>query len=158
MWWAAFSTTTIASSTTMPIASTRPNSVSMFTREAQQRHREERADDRDGHGRRGHQHGPPVLQEDQDHEQHEHAGFDQRFVDRFDRCVDELRRVERELVVHALGKRAAHLVDRRADVLGDLDRVAARQLVDADVGGRDALLEVELVVGLGAELDAWRRR
>ena len=31
MWCAAFSTTTIASSTTMPIASTRPNSVSMLT-------------------------------------------------------------------------------------------------------------------------------
>ena len=31
MWWAAFSTMTIASSTTMPMASTRPKSVSMFT-------------------------------------------------------------------------------------------------------------------------------
>ena len=30
MWRSAFSTTTIASSTTMPIASTRPNSVSVL--------------------------------------------------------------------------------------------------------------------------------
>ena len=31
MWWAAFSTITIASSTTMPIARIRPNSVSVLT-------------------------------------------------------------------------------------------------------------------------------
>ena len=88
IWCAAPSTTTMASSTTMPIASTIANSVDEIDVKPSAAIAGERADDGDRHGRRRHQHGAPVLQEDQDHDEHQHAGLDQRLVD----LVDRLRR------------------------------------------------------------------
>ena len=69
--------------------------------EAERRHRGERADDRHRHGRRRHQHRAPVLQEHQDHDQHQQAGLDQRHVDLVHRGFDEFRGVERRVVLDA---------------------------------------------------------
>ena len=70
--------------------------------EAERRHRRERADDGDGHGGRRHQHRAPVLQEHQDHDQHQKARLDQGLVDLVDRGGDELGGVERRVVFDAL--------------------------------------------------------
>ena len=60
-----FSTTTMASSTTMPIASTSPNSVRLFKREAERGHDRERADQRHRHVDHRQDRALPVLQEDE---------------------------------------------------------------------------------------------
>ena len=70
--------------------------------EAKRRHGREGADDRYRHGRRRHQCGANVLQEHQNDNQHQHAGLDQRLIDFIDRGGDEFRRVERNIVPHAL--------------------------------------------------------
>ena len=69
-----------------------PEKSEHVDREAEGGHGRESADDGHGHGRRGNQHGPPILQEDQDHDQDEHAGFKQRLVDFVDRLIDEIGR------------------------------------------------------------------
>ena len=137
---AAFSTTTMASSTTMPIASTIANSVEHVDGEAERRHRGERADDRDGHGGRRHQHRAPVLEEHQDHDQHQHAGLDQRLVDLVDRLSTNIGGVERRVVFDAFGEVASQAPPSwLLDGLLDLERVGARRLEDADAGGRLAV-------------------
>ena len=60
-------------------------------REPERGHRGEGADDRHRHGRRRDQHGPPVLEEDQDDDEDEDAGLEQGLVDLVDRLLDEQR-------------------------------------------------------------------
>jgi hypothetical protein len=69
--------------------------------EAERPHGGESANDGDRHGRRRHQHGAPVLQEHQDHDQHQHRRLDQRAIDLVDRGVDEFRGVEGDLILDA---------------------------------------------------------
>ena len=52
-----------------------------------------------------------------------------------DRLADELRRVEGDLVLHALGERRAQALHRRVDLVGDLERVRAGKLEDGNAGG-----------------------
>ena len=73
-----FSTTTIASSTTMPIASTRPNSDSVLIEKPNASITRERADDRHRHGDQRDDRRAPGLQE-HDHDDHDqHDRFEQR--------------------------------------------------------------------------------
>ena len=102
MWCATPSTITIASSTTMPIARTMREQRRQVDGEAERRHRGEGADDGHRDGGRRHQRGAPVLQEHQDHDQHQDAGLEQRLVDLVDRGLDEPRGVERHAVGQAL--------------------------------------------------------
>ena len=75
--------TTMASSTTMPIASTRPNSEMLFRLKPERGHDGEGADDGDRHGdQRDQDHRPPVLQEDQHHDRHQDDGLEQRLARR----------------------------------------------------------------------------
>ena len=69
------STTTIASSTTMPIASTRPNMLVILMEKPEQREQRECADYRDRHRQQRNQRGAPVLQEDEHHQDHEADRF-----------------------------------------------------------------------------------
>ena len=124
--------------------------------EPEQPHGEKRADDRHGHGRRGNEQCPPILQEDQNDKQHQDAGFDERFINGVNRFVDEFRGIQRKFVAHSLGKRLREFRDRLADFADHVQRVAARQLEDADVGGRLSFDEVVLIVRLAAELDRGR--
>ena len=121
--------------------------------EAERPHPGKRADDRDRHGGGRHQHGAPVLQEDQDHDQHQHRGFDQRAVHLIDRRVDEFRGVERDLVRDALRKRLGEGRHLGVDQLLDLQRVRARRLENTERSRRLPVLGKDLAVGLRAELD-----
>ena len=121
--------------------------------EAERRHRRKGADDRHRHGGRRHQHRAPVLQEDQDHDEHEQAGLDQRLVDLLDRFRDEFGGVERRVVVHVLRKRLRQHRHLLLDRLLDLERVGAGRLEHADAGGRLVVEREHLAVGLRAEFD-----
>ena len=96
-------------------------------REAERRHGGEGADDGHGHGGRRHQGGAPILQEDQDHHQHEQGGLDQRLVDLVDGGADELGGVEGDAPGHARRETpTAAACMRRLDALGDVERVGLR--------------------------------
>ena len=93
-----FSTTTMASSTTMPMASTRPNSVSMLSEKPKASSTAKRADQRDGNGDDRDDRRAPGLQEDDDDDDDQHDRLEDRLVDLVDRFGDELGRVVDDLV------------------------------------------------------------
>ncbi len=62
--------------------------------EAQRGHADEGAEDRDGHGRGGDEHGAPVLEKHEDHDEHEDAGLEEGLVNLVDGVIDELGGVE----------------------------------------------------------------
>ena len=94
-------------------------------RESERRHAGEGADDRDRHRRRRHQRCAQVLQEDQDDNEHQHAGLPQRLVDLVDRVLDEDRRIVRDAVGQAGRKAARQLLHFRRHDLGHGQRVAS---------------------------------
>ena len=73
-----FSTTTIASSTTMPIASTRPNSDRLLSEKPKAAMQEERADQRHRNRHDGNDRRAPCLQEQDDDEHDEHHRLEDR--------------------------------------------------------------------------------
>ena len=121
--------------------------------EAERGHAGEGADDGDRHGRRRHQRGAEILQEDEDDDQHQDAGFVQRLVDLGDRVLDEDRRVVGDRVMQTLGEALRQLRHRVVDLLADLQRVRLGRLEDRDAG-RGFAVDLEILrVGLSAELD-----
>ncbi len=123
-------------------------------REAERVHRREGADDRHRHRRRRHEHRPPVLQEHQDHDEHQQGGFDQRAIDLVDRRLHEARGVERHAIGQARRKIGLELLHLRPHFLRDRERVRIRRLVDRDAAGGRAVQREGLRVGLRAEFDA----
>ena len=121
--------------------------------QAERGHQREGADqrDRDGDGRD--QRAAPVLQEDEDGEEDQDAGFDQGLDDAVDGVVDEDRGVEQDRVVEPLGERALELVHLGLDRLLHRERVGGRQLVDRDARGGLPGQVGEVAVGLGTQLD-----
>ena len=88
-----FSSTMMASSTTMPMASTSPNSVRLFRLKPSGRHDGERADQGDGHVDHGQDHGLPVLEEEQHDPAHQQDRDHQRVEHLLDGPLDERRGV-----------------------------------------------------------------
>ena len=88
-----FSTTTMASSTTMPIASTRPNSDRLFSVKPNAAMKKKRADQRDRDGDKRNDGGAPGLQEQDDHQHDQHDRLADGVDHRIDRLLDELRRI-----------------------------------------------------------------
>ncbi len=111
-----FSTTTMASSTTMPIASTRPNSDSVLMEKPNASSTRERADYRNRYGNERNDRRAPRLQEQDDDEHDQHDRFEQRVEHRVDRLLHELRRVVDDFVLHAIREILAQLFHRRVDV------------------------------------------
>ena len=144
-----FSTTTIASSTTMPIASTRPNSDRLLRLKPSPSHDGERADDGDRHGDQRDERRPPGLQEDQHDDGHEDDRVAQRLEDLVDRLVDERRRVVDDRVVDVGREAALQLVHPRANRVGRVEGVGAGQLEDAPgrrTAGRRGVQDVSSVL------------
>ena len=119
--------------------------------ETQRRHRGEGADDGDRNGRGGNKCDANVLQEDQNDDQHQHAGLDQRAIDLVHRGGDELRGVERDVVAHPPRKAAGQIGHLALDLPHHRQRVGARRLEHRQTGGWFAVRGEGLRVGLRAE-------
>ena len=121
-------------------------------RKAEGRHGGEGADERHRHGGRRNEHRAPVLQEDENDDQHQNGRLDQRAINFVDRGPHEIRRVVGDAVDEALREALGELVHFRFHLVGDRNRVGVRQERDGDAGGRSAVEIERLAVGLGAEL------
>jgi hypothetical protein len=113
-------------------------------REAHGRHPRECSDDRHGHGRCGNERRAPVLEEDDDDEQHEQAGLDERLHNFAHGVAHEERVVERQRIFEPLRGAFRQFGELFADALRRLDRVRAGELVDRDAAGRVAVVFGEL--------------
>ncbi len=122
--------------------------------EAERGHGGESADDGDRYRGHGHQHGAPVLQEHDDHDQHQDRRFEQRLPHFVDRSTDERRGIKRHAVAQPLRKVLGELRHFGRNLAGHVERVRLQRLVDADACRRLAVEREDLTVGLGAELDA----
>ncbi len=94
-------------------------------RKAERRHGRESTDDGHGNGRRGNEHGPPVLEKQKNDHQDQQPGLEQRLVDFADRLIDENRRVEGDRVLQALGERGLERLERLLDPACDGQGVGA---------------------------------
>ena len=148
------STTTMASSTTMPMASTRPNIESVLTEKPSIGKKMNVPISDTGIGDQRDDRRADVLQEDEDHQRHQDQRLDERLHDLVDRRLDRRRGVVDDLVVHAGREQRLGLLHRRVDRLGRLELVGAGQQVDRHRAGRLAVQPPEGVVVLRAELGA----
>src|SRR5208282_3875466 len=123
-------------------------------REAQGSHGGEGADELHRHGGGRNQHRAPILQEDENDDQHQNSRLDQRAINFVDRGPHEFRRVVGDAVDEALREALGELVHFRFHLVGDRNGVGLRQEGDGDPGGRSAVEIERLAVGLGAELGA----
>ena len=95
-----FSMTTMASSTTSPVARVMPNKVNVDGK-AQKltKAKVPISETRNGHCRNDR--AAPILQKDKDHQDDQHNRFDQRGKHVPDRLADRLRCVKGVLILHA---------------------------------------------------------
>ena len=139
-----FSTTTIASSTTMPIASTRPNSDRLLSEKPNRLITKKVPTSETGIATIGMIGRAPGLQE-QDHHQHDqHDRLDDGLDHGVDRLLDELGRIVDDGVLQPVGEALRQLVHRRLDLVGGRERVRAGQLEDRE---RDRRIAIEVGVG-----------
>ncbi len=126
------STTTMASSTTMPMASTRPNSDRLFSEKPNRLTMKKVPISETGMAMIGMIAARQVLQEQHHHDDHQHDGFEDGVLHRPHGFGDELRRIVRrrigETLREVLGDAGHLLLDR----LAGRQRVGARQLEDAE--------------------------
>ena len=134
MWMcrSTFSTTTIASSTTMPIARTMPKSESVLSEKPSSSMTAKVPTSEIGTATSGMIDARQVWRKTITTIDHQQDGDEQRLDDRANRLADEDRRVVDDAVVHALGKRLLQPLHRGANLIGGLDRVRPRPLEDAD--------------------------
>ena len=154
MWCSTASTTTIASSTTRPMASTRPKRESVLIEKPRSGKNGEGADERHRHGDHRDQRRAPVLQEEEDDEDDEDHGLDERGRDLADALRDREGGVEGDDVVEVGGEALLELRHRLLDAFGDGERVGAGRLEDGDDAGGLAIQPSDLFVGEAPELDA----
>src|SRR5680860_907501 len=149
-----FSTTTMASSTTMPIASTSPNNDRLFSEKpnayiAAKVPIRDTGDGDDGNDRRA-----PALQEQDNDEDDQQHRLEQGVINRRDRLLHKFGRVVDDFIIQAPRKVPRQAGHGGLDLVDCLDRVAARALVRHDGNGGFA---IEIAVGkviLRAQLDA----
>ena len=138
-----FSTTTMASSTTMPIASTRPNSDKLLSVKPNAAMRKKVPTSDTGMATKRNDRRAPGLQE-QDHHQHDQDdGFADGLDHRVDRLPDELRRIEENVVFDAGRKALRQLLHQIAHGLRGLKRIRAGALKN---GERDRRIVIEIGV------------
>ena len=149
-----FSITTIASSTTMPMASTSASSDTVFARVADRQQHGEGADQRDRHGDDRDQRGAQLAEEQEDHERDQDERLEQRVDDLLHGRRHEHRGVVEDVVGEIVREALAQLAPSAARTLiRDLHGIGARRLIDADRRRGTAVVAAELVGGLGAEVD-----
>ena len=123
-------------------------------REAEHVHDREGADQRYRHGSQGDDRGAPGLQEQHDHQHHQHHGFEQGVHHRLDGAADEDGRVIHHFVVHALREGLLQLGHAPAYRVGNLDGIGARALEHRDGHGRLVVQQRAQGVLVGAQFDA----
>ncbi len=149
-----FSITTMASSTTRPVASVMPNRVSVLNREVEELDERERADERHRDGDGGDDGDAQALEEDEDDEDDERDGLGQRDEHLVDRLADGQRGVERDGVAEPRGEAPGEAGELLLHALGDVERVGPRELRDAEPARRLAVEAEEVAVPLGPQLGA----
>ena len=149
-----FSTTTIASSTTMPMASTQRQQRHRIRRIADHQEDGEGADQADRDGDRGNDGGAQRAEEQEHDEDDEDEGLDEGLDHLGDRVVHEGRRVVDDRRLQTFGKRAARLSIVRLTAAAVATRVGAGREIDAERDGRLAGQRTLGVHVLGAEFDA----
>ena len=113
----------------------------------------ERAHQRDRHGKHRDQGGAPVLQEEVDHKDHQHEGDQKGFNNLLHAFGHGARLVKRYDVIHVLREALLHLGHQLADAGGRLDRIGTGQLVNGDDCGGLAIQAVDNAVILRAQFD-----
>ena len=122
--------------------------------EAEQREENKRAHQRNGHGQQRDQRSAPVLQEEVDHQDHQHDGDQEGFDDLLHAFGHRARLVKRYGVIHIFREALLHLGHQLADAGGGLDRIGAGQLVDGDDGGGLTIQAADNAVVLRAQFDS----
>ena len=149
-----FSTTTIASSTNRPMASTMPNMVSVLienpaaasmAKVPKQHHR---------HGDGWNQRGAEILQEQVHHQKHQHDRLEQRLHHLIDGDAHERRGVIGIDELEAGREERRQLVHGGAHRLGGVQRVRARGELHRQARRRLAVVLGVDRIALGAEADA----
>ena len=154
MWCSTASTTTMASSTTSPMASTRPNSDSVLMEKPSRGNTAKVPTSDTGTASSGMRVARNALEEDEHHQDDQGQGLEERLDDLLDARGDGERGVERHDVVQVLGEPRLHLLHQGPRALHRRERVRARELVDGDHRRRLAVEPPLDVVGLRAQLDA----
>ena len=149
-----FSTTTMASSTTMPTDRTRPNSVSMLSVKPNPCITTQVPISDTGMATTGMMRGAPGLEEQQHHQNDQDGGLDDAPVELGHRYLDELGRIVGEAVFEALGEALGHLHHGVLDALRGTHGVASGLLVDDDDDRRVAVGIALRRVAERAKLDA----
>ena len=137
MWRDVFSSTTIASSTTKPVAIVSAISVKLLIEKPAQVHDAEGADERHRHGHARDQRRAPVAQEHEHDEDHQHDGDDQRAL----RCRAATRgssscAPSRRVTVDRARDRRAQQRQQRCHAIDRLDDVGVGLAVDDDAAPR----------------------
>ena len=109
-----------------------PEQRKRIDRETEQREQNKRAHQRNGHGQQWNQRSAPVLQEEVDHQDHQHDGDQKGFDDFLHTFGNGARLIKRYGVIHIIREALLHLGHQLSDAGGRLDRIRAGQLVDGD--------------------------
>ena len=127
-----FSSTTIASSMTMPTDSVSASIVSMLSVKPMVPHQAERGDDRGRDRDRGDDRRAEVAEEQQHDERRENRADDQMLLDVVDRRFDELRLIADDAGVVAGRQRRPQLLEALLDGVDHFDGVGARLPADVE--------------------------
>ena len=136
------------------MASTKPEKRQGVDGKAKQGKQGKRAHQGHRHRQQRDQGGAPPLQEQEHHDDDQHQGFNERFLDFLHALGDGQGRVQGDGVVEV---RREALFDLRHELFGSLggvNGVGAGQLVEGDEGGRFAVEATDDVVGLRSQFDA----
>ena len=94
------------------------------------------------------------MQENENHQDHQRNGLEQRNDDLPYTGLDRQRRVQRDQVLYVLREVRLHFFHHRYDLLGNLQAIGARQLVDCQDSRRPAVQAAGRIVGLGSQFHA----
>ncbi len=154
MWRSTHSTTTIASSTTSPIARIEPEQREGVDGEPEDREEDEGADERHRHRQHRDQRRAPALQEDEHHQDDQEQRLPERGEDLVHARGDGAGGVEGDRVVEVGRKVRLEFGQLGLDAVGGLEGVRAGKLIERQDRGGFSVQAPRQVVGLHAEFDA----
>src|SRR5439155_18271126 len=113
----------------------------------------ERAYQRDGHVDHRQDHGPPVLQKEQDHQGDQQDSDQQGIKNLIDRLLNEGSGVVDDVVFESGGKAGFELLHFGFDQIGDFEGVGAGKQEDGQAGRGLAVELVALIIVLRFQLN-----